>query len=416
MTEDKRIPITDAKSGVTRYSEPNPYPRPNKEQASPGDTGTGDGQHVGTPDAAGKPSDSAANAAGQTGKGNKQPSNKPKNEIRNLEQFIAHAYGLKGRRVPLKPKVERQIAQDPRLSQEALDRLSELINKDKLFAVPRQLLLVARQVETYPGLRGALRDFVRERMLGHPLFSQSGLQAAIRNLEEAPPPEMGLKALAQATKDCLAEEQAKSLKDSEFDQLRTNAANCLAIWLTDARGLSVSAVIDMLYAALWAPGAKKLGTDTSKLEALTGVADFAGIGVACEGYRRQANERLVASEAAVREAESLREQVTTLRTELESAKAAIEAAQTALNHANTELKTQTEAIRKEADTKAAHLRDDLEQQRTRLLRRLDADVKMLEQGLQALTRDPPKVHIMVDHAERVTEALREEIKKLKGEG
>lgn len=415
MTEDKRIPITDAKSGLTRYSEPNPYPPPNKLQASTGETGMGDGQQVNASDAAENASESAGGASEQAKKGNKQSSNKPKNEIKNLEQFIAHAYGLKGRRVPLKPKVERQIAQDPRLSEEALKRLSELVNKDKLFAVPRQLLLVARQVETYPGLRGALREFVRERMLEHPLFSQSDLQAAIRNLEDAPPPEMGLKALVQATKDCLAEKQAKSLKDSEFDQLRTNAANCLAIWLADTRGLSVPSVIDMLYAALWAPGAKKLGTDTSKLEALTGMADFAGIGVACEGYKRQANERLVASEAAARELEILREQVASLQAELASVNAAIEGARATLERTEAEFKKQIETVRTNAETEAAHLRHDLEQQRTRLLRRLDADVKMLEQGLQALTRDPPKVHIMVDHAERVTEALREEIKKLKGD-
>ncbi len=415
MTEDKRIPITDAKSGLTRYSEPNPYPPPSGQQAAPGETGAGDEQQANSPDAAGKASESAGGTSEQAKKGNKQSSNKPKNEIKNLEQFIAHAYRLKGKRVPLKAKVERQIAQDPRLSEEALKRLSELVNRDKLFAVPRQLLLVARQVEAYPGLRGALREFVRERMLEHPLFSQSDLQAAISNLEGALPPEMGLKALVQATKGCLAEKQAKFLKDSEFNQLRTNAANCLAIWLAETRGLSLPNVIDMLYATLWAPAAKKLDTDTSKLEALTGMADFAGIGVACEGYRRQANECLVASEAAARQSEDLRGQVASLQAKLASANAAIEEARAALERTEAELKGQIESVRKDAGTEAAHLRHDLEQQRTRLLRRLDADVRMLEQGLQALTRNPPKVHIMIDHAERVTEALREEIKQLKGD-
>lgn len=415
MTEQKRIPITDAKSGLTRYSEPNPYPAPGKQPEAQKDVGPSEGKKEATSVASTDDVESAGAASTKPEKGRKQPSSKPKTEISNLEQFIAHAYGLKGRKVPLKPKVERQIAQDPRLSDEARARLSELSAIDKFFAVPRQLLLVSRQVSGYPALRAALRDFVRDRMLGHPLFSRSGIEAAVRNLDDAPPPAEVLKQLVLSTKAVFPEEQAKSLKDAELEQLRTNAVYCMAAWLADAKGLAVASVIDMLYAALWAPKAKELGSDTRKLEALTSIAEFGGVGLACEDYRRQASERLLASEAAAREAESLRVQVANLKSELAAATAAAEQTQTEWKSTETALKAQLESIRAEAETKATHLRDDLEQQRTRLLRRLDADVHMLEQGLQALTRDPPKVHIMVDHAERVTDALRQEIKKLQGD-
>ena len=59
-----------------------------------------------------------------------------------------------------------------------------------------------------------------------------------------------------------------------------------------------------------------------------------------------------------------------------------------------------------------HLQDDKEQLRTRLLRRLKAEVSLLDEGLHALRRDPPKVHVMEDHAERALEGIKKEIKEL----
>jgi len=60
----------------------------------------------------------------------------------------------------------------------------------------------------------------------------------------------------------------------------------------------------------------------------------------------------------------------------------------------------------------AHLLDDLETMRGTTLRRLTDDVALLREGLHALRRDQPKVHIMVDHAERVIDALTAHIKQL----
>ena len=59
-----------------------------------------------------------------------------------------------------------------------------------------------------------------------------------------------------------------------------------------------------------------------------------------------------------------------------------------------------------------HLSDDLEHLRSRLLRRLKAEVGLLDEGLHALRRDPPKIRVMEDHAERALEGLKKEIKEL----
>ena len=105
-------------------------------------------------------------------------SGKHKPEIETLEQFIEYAYGRKGQRVSLKPKVERLIAQNPRLDDGAMSRLQELAQADTLLAVPRQLLLLGREIEGLPALRAAMNSFVSTVMLRHPAFASADVQAA----------------------------------------------------------------------------------------------------------------------------------------------------------------------------------------------------------------------------------------------
>ena len=53
----------------------------------------------------------------------------------------------------------------------------------------------------------------------------------------------------------------------------------------------------------------------------------------------------------------------------------------------------------------AHLEDDLEKVRGDTIRVLTAEIRMLGDGLHALKKDPPKVHVMIDHAERSRDSL-----------
>lgn len=415
MSEEKRIPVTNAKTGQIHYSDPAPRGAPPKKVTSEQQERPATDQIAG--EEAGGPTQATSSAAtAATGAAGKQGKSKPKAEITTLEQFIAHAYALKGRKVPLKAKVERQIAQDPRLSEGARERLREVTSKDTTLAVPRQLLLASRQVTGYPGLRGAIRDFVRDTLLMHPIFLHERIEAAIRNLDEAPGPGDVLKQIAATEAKDLPSEFAGTIKKAtEFEQLRTNAVYCMAIWLAESRGLSVAAVTDVLFTSLWAPKAQKLVMEASKLEAISSIAELAGVGLACDEYRRLAQDRLRASESAINEAEALRARVQTLDADLDALRLKVAELEKTSESAQQAHQTELETLRVATETEAAHLRNDLELQRTRLLRRLKSDVHLLEEGLQALTRPEPKVHVMVDHAERVTDALRQEIKNLQGE-
>ena len=425
MNEPKRIPITDSKTGQVRYSEPLHQQGPRKQVLAP-DT------HLRTSVVSASTSEVVAEKAEEsamdtatvsvdssdeqdvTSKSKPKPKPKPKVEVETLGQFITYAYGKKGQKLALSSKVERIIAQNPKLTVDEMDRVSSLIKEDVVLAVPRQLLLVARTVQGYPALRGALNDFVRNVMLGHPLFMQRGIAAAVQNLDAAPNPAEALKLLATTEKQLLPADVVESMKDAEFEQLRVNAVNCMAVWLAHVKGLSIATTADMLFVALWRPQASVLEHDTSKLRALTQIDELGAIGVACDEYRRQAQDKHAQADAAAREASGLRERVSSVEDELSRARDVIERQEATMSAMEAARIDALAAITSSAETEAAHIRDDLEQMRTRVLRRLKADVDLLELGLEALRRSEPKVHVMMDSAERVTDALRKEVKNLQG--
>jgi len=422
MNELRRIPITDAKTGEIRYSDPLPQQGQRKSQRidSPSTSTTesilsdplpGDG----SPDVTSGQSTAPASAtAGDADASEPRPSAKPKVEIETFGQFIAHAYSMKGRKVALKAKIERAIAQSPKLSFDEMERVGQLVKEDAVLAVPRQLLLVARAVQGFPALSAAIREFVRNVLLGHPYFSQPGVEAALRNLEHAPSPAEVLKVLAASDKRLLSTDASDAIKAPELEQLRLNAVNCMAVCLADVKSLSIPALSDALFLALWRPRATELEHEVARLRALTEIDELAGVGLVCEEYRRQAAEKLAQAEMAMRESAAMRDRVQRLEQELGEAQEKFEAQATAKEANEAAHAAALDAIKASTETEAAHLRDDVELLRTRVLRRLKADVDLLELGLEALRRPEPKVHVMMDTAERVADALRRELKNLQG--
>lgn len=422
MSEPRRIPITDAKTGEVRYSDPLPQQGQRKSQqvgTSPTSgtepTQPEPPQRESSPESPQVPAvPPAPDSVHSDGGGEPRAGVKPKVEIETFGQFIAHAYGMKGRKVAMKGKVERAIAQDPKLTFDEMERVGQLVKDDTVLAVPRQLLLAARAVQGFPALRAALRGFVRDVLLGHPFFSQSGVEAALRNLDHAPSPAEVLRVLAGSDKQLLPADAQDGMKAPELEQLRLNAVNCMAVWLADVKSLSIPALSDALFLAIWRPRATELEHEGARLRALTEIEELAGVGLVCEEYRRQAAEKLSQAEMATREAAALRDRVQRLDQELREAQETIEAQAASKEASAAEHAAALEALKVSTETEAAHLRDDVELLRTRVLRRLKADVDLLELGLEALRRPEPKVHVMMDSAERVADALRKELKNLQG--
>lgn len=340
-------------------------------------------------------------------------STKPKRgkgpRIESLEQFITHAYSLKGRPITLKSTLERTLATQGKLPADARLRLLGLSDGDVNLQVNRQLLLVARGITAYPTLRGELREYAGEVLLRHSAFSRPELQACIRNLPGAPPIGDAFALLLEPESGALSSGSGKRrVKASSANDLKQGTAYCLAVWLAETRGTSTVALGDALFKALWVPAAGRIHDDIGRLRAVTEIRDLAGVGVACIGFSERASEQTRVAVAAEREALRALDELAGLR----AAIAALEETIAERDQALAMAKKHIDELRIQHETEMIHGRDDHERLRTRILRRLKADIALLEDGLTAIRRDTPKIHVMDDHASRVADALRQELRQL----
>lgn len=436
----RQVRIFNAKTGEARLSEPMPVHAP--RQGAPGAESAGAADAASSPmkDAPSEPAvagatdgaqdtglaaEGAAEApapasAGESGSGSpvaeeagpapKAPG-KAKVDIETLEQFIEYAYGRKGQPVTLKSKVERLIAQNPRLDDGAMGRLLALADADALLAVPRQLLLLSREIEGLPALRASLSSFVSTVMLRHPAFADTGVQAALRNLPEAP---SAAEALASVAAHIPAAVEGKdSLKRSELQELRRNAAHLMATWFAANRGMNAEDLAALLLQVMWAPAARELADDNARLRALTEVEQPAGVGLACQRFRQQAADARAAQDQAQREANAAREQASALDEQRQRAETERDELQAQLEALREATAAELADLRRQHEVERTHLRHEQEQLRGRLVRRLEESLEMLEVGLTALRNKTPRTEVMVERAEHVVDALRAEATNLR---
>lgn len=330
-------------------------------------------------------------------------------KIESLEQFIAHAYSRRGQRVTLLPPVEKLLCQQPRLDNEAKARLLDLARDDGLLAVPRQLLLACRDVTGFHMLKNAVREFVGEVLARHPVFAHPDLSAALHNLQDAPDPDQTLALVATLDLgSILPPTDDKPISPKAIQQLRANATYCLAVWFVETRGLGLDRLNQCLFAALWTPAADAVKTETDRFRLLTEIRDMAGVGLAAANFKQQVDARTAALLVAKRAQETLQEQNAILREREKSLQDEVRERDTRI----AELEQALAREKQDYEHSRIHLKDDYKQLRTRVLRRLKAEVSLLTDGLHALRRVPPKPHVMDDHAERALDGLKKEIHEL----
>jgi len=405
-------PVTPQATGPSAselvQEAPEPLPVPAAKAPSPLPAQEFGGVVAKTPNPVNSVPESEASSA--TPKKGGATTKKVKADPENLEQFIEYAYSRKGQRLTLKPKVEKQIAQNARLEDEALGRLLNLAKADVLLAVPRQILLLSQEVTGLPGLKASLTSFVSNLMQRHPVFGEAGVQGALRNLPE------GL-AVAEASARVVAFEFApgesvEPPKGADLQEFRQNALRLFVTWLAINRGLNSEELSSLLFGAIWQPAAKDLADDNARLRALTDIGQAAGVGLACQRFHQQAIEARLRLDQAQREAAGLRDQLAAAESRLADTTAQLEAVQTALHVLRESSAAEIEALRRQHVIDMTHLQHELEQLRGRMVKRLTDSVEMLDVGLSALRKDTPRIPVMVERAEHVVDALRAEIQEL----
>jgi len=334
-----------------------------------------------------------------------------KSEPETLAQVLDYAYGRKGQPLALKPKVAKRVAQKPQLDDSELSRLLQLMKGDKLLAVPRQILLLSQEVKVFPNLKAALVSFVADVMLRHPVFSESGVQGALRNLPEGLQPAEALTRVAEYKPSPSAETQP--LKDKDLRDLRYNAAQLFVTWLAVNRSLNSEELSSLLFQVVWQPAAKNLADDTARLRALTDIGQVAGVGLACQRFQQQAIDARLQQDQAQRATAILSDRLSIAEKQLSETADDLAAVQTELMTLKESSRLEMEALRHQHAVERTHLQHQLEQLRGRLVKRLTDSAEMLDIGLSALRKDTPRVQVMVERAEHVVDALRAEVQELR---
>lgn len=331
-------------------------------------------------------------------------------KFEDFESFVRQVYKRKGQPTKLAKKDATHLAECEMPDDAFFDQtLRELAGSDRLLAVPAQMLFAGlphRQI--LPLWRKIERVYFATLQM-HP--ASAGLLHLLQEARSSNAP--AWPALDQACDSAYftslpVVDTDRRLTKADLKKLQHNVISNVVLWLTQFASADLPAVIRELHSNQWSESADRVPKILDRLKLLLKLTDHAATGLVAEAFVAEAEQhRRAAEEAVDREAEATTRFVS-LESENESLNGRIEELSARIMALEGEAKASEE--RHQADL--AHASDELERVRSRIVRRIEDELDLLEEGLSALRRDPPKTHVMADHAERAISGLRTELKSL----
>lgn len=332
--------------------------------------------------------------------------------FRSLAELVTATYSQPFRKLKVKKTDVATMRTAPGLESADYDALVGLASSDRTLERTRDLMLLSLESFGGTALAAQTRLIVRGVLLRHQAFRFDIMSRIFDGQPTTTDENQAVRAVADRNYALLVwPEGLAPLTKAEESQCAANTIHCLLLWLRDVNGMPLLRLHQYLNTYLWRPSAKGLTTDAKKIRRLASTRDRAALAVACAVVEDEAVEQRQVAEAAHR-----RELAAVARAD--TAERAIADARERLIESNAEIQRLTNELqveRQRRELAATHSNDDHQALKGRLARRLKAEVSLLDDGLHALRREPPKVDVMLDHAERAIEGLRQELKALKGE-
>lgn len=289
------------------------------------------------------------------------------------------------------------------------DKLLELARSDKTLEKSKQLVLLSLRSEA-PRISHYLRDFARDAIGCHELFRQQRTADLLTNLHGTSIDAVAAIFMTSNVK-LLTERTENPLPKRQAEQCVRNAVHCVLLLLWVAQGGSVERILRFLQRHSWSKKAKRYRSEKQQLEALVISRDPTAASVTFTLLERRALELEQQAEAAARSQERVRTRSQRLEQQLT-------AVEDKLHQTTGECERLRQELRESIDTlatKEAHWRHEYETLKGRALRRLNEESSLLEEGLHALRREPPKVSVMIDHAERAIDGLKRVAERIRNE-
>jgi hypothetical protein len=284
-----------------------------------------------------------------------------------------------------------------------------LAKSDRVMAVPAQLFLTGlphRQV--LPLWRQIERTYLA--ILHHYPASARILDLLhkARDLRTSPWQALEVAAETRYIASLPPVESEKPLKKAEQGKLQHNLLFNVVLWLNQLGSADLPAIVRELHKRRWSSAIGSVRKPVDRLKLLLKLTDHAAAGLTASAFAVEADEQArLAEDAARREGQAA--------SALASSEVRVQALEQQVKHLSSAIEglkaefTQAEQEHKSAMT---HAENDMDQLRSRVTRRMEAEVDLLQEGLLALRRDPPKTHVMDDHAERAISGLKAEMRSL----
>lgn len=328
--------------------------------------------------------------------------------LKSVDQLLREIYSGKFKRSTLKKEELTAMRHASKSGEPKKEEILNLALSDRTLDRTRQLILLGGKLgETI--IAEQIREFVREVLQRHPAFGMKSLTDVLKNFPESATENRAIELLMSQDYASLSWPAGiEPMKKKELEQCKENAVYCLLLWFWAKGETSVEHIQRHLEKYLWKPDAKRYKTDRDKLRVLT-KNDHAAASIACALFEKQALQQSQRADAAQKDEERAIAREQRLRNELTDAKEKLTTSQTEIDRLEKELEREKQT---HADDRV-HLKDDYERLRGQVLRRLNDELSLLDEGLRALRRDPPKVHVMVDHAERAIDGLKRDMEQLR---
>ncbi len=324
--------------------------------------------------------------------------------IESVGELISKVYAGTFRRKNVSKSVLNSMRKKPDLSGDEIEKLVNQTFEDRLLKTTLDLVKLGGKIGSSK-VSDEIGKFVLGKLKKHPAFKAAPLYSSVDNVIHFIADPKNYESLRWLDDDY-------KLTGKELKECRNNALRCYLLWVWMTKNVPSERVLDYLLKYIWKPAVQPSQAEIEQVILLTSARDHEALAISTEILHRDAADQKQRADSAEIANEQSLKRVMLLESKLDKIKTALSDAQRKVDS----LEKQLEKEHQDHANDSAHLKDDYESLRGQVLRRLNNELTLLEEGLQAIRRNPPKINVMIDHAERAIDGLRNECKRLQKKG
>ena len=327
-----------------------------------------------------------------------------KNEIENLDALLISIYtgALKRKKLTKKEIAKIQLSASP--TSKTVESITQLVKTDYFLQKTKLALLVAFLTEN--NLRTRISNLLIKIISQHPIFQQIEIPDSMYDFCDYSKQQKVIDNFLKIDFYRVFTEGEK-ITPKMYTSCKENTLHCILL-IFAIHGVDAKRIIEIMRMCMITKGAKQTLTGNDRIMFIILSKDPMSVLYEYE-IISQDNLRLAS------DIDNKNIILNKIESEVVALKGTIEDLNIRINEKDASLEVCAKIIKEKEEfleqTKIIHC-DNMVKIKGRMLHRIKSEVRLLENGLIALQRNPPKVDIMIDHAERAISGLKAEIENL----